>query len=60
MSLTQAVEEYLDELVYRGEPPMRSSREARANTAQVRFEAYMESGFGADEEGERPRERSTR
>lgn len=42
MSLTQALEEYLDELVYQGKPPMRSSREAKANTMRVRFNAFMD------------------
>ena len=32
MTLTEAFEEYMDELVYRGGPPMRASREAKANT----------------------------
>ena len=54
MTLTEAFEEYMDELVYRGGPPMRTSREAKANTMRIRFEAFMESGFGADEEGEHP------
>lgn len=35
---------------------MRASREAKANTMRVWFEAFMESGFGAGEEGERPGE----
>lgn len=35
---------------------MRASREAKANTMRVRFEAFMESGFGAGEEGEHPGE----
>lgn len=42
MSLTQALEEYLDELVYQGKSPMRSSREAKANTMRVRFNAFMD------------------
>lgn len=40
MTLTEAFEEYMDELVYRGGPPMRASREAKANTMRIRFEAY--------------------
>lgn len=60
MTLTEAFEEYMDELVYRGTPPMRASREAKANTMRIRFEAFMESGFGAGEEGERPWEGGAR
>ena len=71
MTLTEAFEEYMDELVYRGGPPMRTSREAKANTMRtsreakantmrIRFEAFMESGFGADEEGEHPGEGGAR
>ena len=53
MTLTQAFEEYMDELVYQGEPPMRSSREALANTMRVRFEAFMEkSGKAVSGNGE--------
>lgn len=52
MTLTEAFEEYMDELVYRVEPPMRASREAKANTMRIRFEAFMESGLGAGEEGQ--------
>lgn len=47
MTLTEAFEKYMDELVYRGEPPMRASREAKANTMRIRFEAFMESGLEA-------------
>lgn len=36
MTLTEAFEEYMDELVYRGGPPMRASREAKANTMRIR------------------------
>ena len=46
----------MDELVYRGGPPMRASREAKANTMRIRFEAFMESGLGAGKEGQRPGE----
>lgn len=60
MTLTEAFEEYMDELVYRGGPPMRASREAKANTMRTRFEAFMESGFGAGEEGEHPGEGDAR
>ena len=60
MTLTEAFEEYMDELVYRGGPPMRASREAKANTMRIRFEAFMESGLGAGEEGERPGEGGAR
>lgn len=57
MTLTEAFEEYMDELVYRGDPPMRASREAtKANTMRIRFDAFMESGLGAGEEGEHPGE----
>ena len=56
MTLTEAFEEYMDELVYRGGPPMRASREAKANTMRIRFEAFMESGLGTGEEGEHPGE----
>ena len=56
MTLTEAFEEYMDELVYRDGPPMRASREAKASTTRIRFEAFMESGSGAGEEGEHPRE----
>lgn len=35
---------------------MRASREAKANTMGIRFEAFMESGFGTGEEGEHPGE----
>ena len=56
----EAVEEYMDELVYRGGPPMRASREAKANTMRIRFEAFMESGSGAGEEGEHPGEGGAR
>ena len=52
MTLTEAFEEYMDELVYRSGPPMRASRKAKANTMRIRFEALMESGLGAGEEGE--------
>ena len=52
MTLTEAFEEYMGELVYRGGPPMRASREAKANTMRIRFEVFMESGLGAGEEGE--------
>lgn len=60
MTLTEAFEEHMDELVYRGGPPMRASREAKANTMRIRFEAFMESGLGAGEEGERPGEGGAR
>ena len=60
MTLTEAFEEYMDELVYRGGPPMRASREAKANTMRIRFEAFMESGSGAGEEGEHPGEGGAR
>ena len=60
MTLTEAFEEYMDELVYRGGPPMRASREAKANTMRIRFEAFMESGLGAGEEGEHPGEGGAR
>ena len=60
MTLTEAFEEYMDELVYRGGPPMRASREAKANTMRIRFDAFMESGLGAGEEGEHPGEGGTR
>lgn len=56
MTLTEAFEEYMDELVYRCRPPMRTSREAKANTMRIRFEAFMESGLGTGEGGERPGE----
>lgn len=39
---------------------MRASREAKANTMRIRFEAFMESGLGAGEEGERPGEGGAR
>lgn len=39
---------------------MRASREAKANTMRTRFEAFMESGLGAGEEGERPWEGGAR
>ena len=42
----------MDELVYRGGPPVRASCEAKANTMRIRFEAFVESGPGAGEEGE--------
>ena len=48
----------MDELVYWGGPPMRASREA--NTMRIRFEAFMESGFGPGEEGQRPGEGGAR
>lgn len=54
MTLTEAFEEYMDELVYRG------GREAKANTMRIRFEAFMESGLGAGEEGEHPGERGAK
>lgn len=54
MTLTEAFEEYMDELVYRGGPPMRASREAKANTMRIRFDTFVESGLEAGEEGERP------
>lgn len=60
MTPTEAFEEYVDELVYRSGPPMRASREAKANTMRIRFEAFMESGFGAGEEGEHTEEGGTR
>lgn len=60
MTLTEAFEEYMDELVSRGGPPMRASREAKANTMRIRFEAFMESGLGAGEEGEHPGEGGAR
>lgn len=60
MTLTEVFEEYMDELVYRDGPPMRASREAKANTMMIRFEAFMESGLGASEEGERPGEGGAR
>ena len=61
MTLTEAFEEYMDELVYRGDPPMRASREAtKANTMRIRFDAFMESGLGAGEEGEHPGEGGAR
>ena len=60
MTLTEAFEEYMDELIYRGGPPMRASREAKANTMRIRFEAFMESGPEAGEEGERPGEGGAR
>lgn len=50
----------MDEHVYRGGPPMRASREAKVNTMRIRFEAFMESSFGAGEEGERPGEGGAR
>lgn len=53
MTLTEALEEYMDELVYQGRPPMRSSREAKANTMRIRFEAFMENGLGAGREDDR-------
>lgn len=56
MTLTEAFEEYMDEFVYRDGPPMRASRETKANTMRIRFETFMESGLGAGEEGERPGE----
>ncbi len=49
---TIQLKEYMDELVYRGGPPMRASREAKANTMRIRFEAFTESSLGAGEEGE--------
>ena len=54
MTLTEAFEEYMDG------PPMRASREAKANTMRIRFEAFMESGSGAGEEGEHPGEGGAR
>lgn len=39
---------------------MRASCEAKANTMMIRFEAFMESGLGAGEEGERPGEGGAR
>ena len=54
MTLTEAFEEYMDELVYRG------GREAKANTMRIRFEAFIESGLGAGEEGEHPGERGAK
>lgn len=60
MTLAEAFEEYMDELVYRGGPPMRASREAKASTMRIRFEALMESGLRAGEEGERPGEGGAR
>ncbi len=39
---------------------MRASREAKANTMRIRFEAFMESGSGAGEEGEHPGEGGAR
>ena len=60
MTLTEAFEECVDELVYRCRPPTRASREAKANTMRIRFEAFMESGLGAGEEGEHPREGGAR
>ena len=56
MTLTGAFEEYMDELAYRGGPPMRASHEAKANTMRIRFEAFMESGFRTGKEGEHPGE----
>ena len=60
MTLTEAFEEYMDELVYRGGPPMRASRKAKANTTRIRFEAFMESGLGTGEEGKCPGEGGAR
>ena len=60
MTLTEAFEEYMDELVYRDGPPMRASREAKASTTRIRFEAFMESDLGAGEEGQRPGEGGAR
>ena len=39
---------------------MRASREAKANTMRIRFEAFMESDLGAGEEGQRPGEGGAR
>ncbi len=50
----------MDELVYRGGPPTRASREAKANTMRIRFDAFMESGLGAGKEGQRPGEGGAR
>ncbi len=43
----------MDELVYQGRPPMRSSRKAKASTMRIRFEAFRERGFGGGEKSER-------
>lgn len=47
MTLTQAFEEYMDELIFQGEPPTRSSREAKANTMRIRFNAFMDKASKA-------------
>ena len=52
MTLTEAFGECMCEHVRRGGPPMRASREAKANTMRIRFEALMESSFGTGEEGD--------
>lgn len=60
MILTEAFEEYMDDLVYQSGPPTRASREAKANTMRIRFNAFMESGLGVGEEGEHPGEGGAR
>ena len=41
MTLTQGIEEYLEQTAYEGAPPFRASREARAHASRLRHEAWM-------------------
>ena len=43
MTLTQGIEEYLEQTAYDGAPPFRVSHEARAHASRLRHEAWMRS-----------------